>query len=90
MRVNALLPELPLAALQVSGGQVTRVAVPRVEGAWQVHELSLQLAAPNTPCTIVVPAGALSGAEEGRAEEWRLQGVRVEALALGQAEVSVL
>lgn len=61
VRINAVLGVLPTATLQVTAGEVERVAAPRLDGAWQVHAVAVRLAAPNTPCNISIAAGGLAG-----------------------------
>lgn len=63
--MNAAVQALPEGALRVLGGRVAAVGPPLVRGAFQLFEVSIQLAAPNTPCNIWVPAGALTGGGSG-------------------------
>ncbi|PSC71772.1 T9SS C-terminal target domain-containing [Micractinium conductrix] len=62
VRVAALAGALPPGTLQVSAGAVESVGLPTVRGAFQIFEAVVRLSAPNTPCNISVPAGALSDA----------------------------
>lgn len=51
----------PEGALLLSECRVTAVGPPLVHGAFQLFEVTVQLAAHNTPCNISVPAGAFTG-----------------------------
>ena len=61
VRINAFAAELPPDALQLTAGEVLSVGQPFVDGPFQVWHITVSLAAPDRPCNVTVPDGALTG-----------------------------